>query len=413
MTTEYRVLKFHIDRRHPDWEVAKRHCSEARRLRNALLAISREKENLFRNGVVDHTISSQYGVTPWVLDEGIYIGNKFAFESIKNVITRSIEISLPYRSSSAVGMTLASNWQTIITNRTNGERSGSPRYSSKYSLVEYDSHTISISRKNKGRVVPSQWKTGVKLPENITHKSARLYHSHKDVFVLEVLYLHEIQDLTTGDNIAAIDLGVNKLAAITFSDGSQPLLVDGKYPKSLNQGAHRNNAKREVKNKQRMWKKRNRRINHYMHSASSSVIRSLLERGVNKLVIGWNEGFKDSPSMGKKNNQRFSSLPLARFRDMLTYKARQVGIAVILQEESYTSKASFIDGDTIPVYVDGEKNTVKFSGRRVKRGMYKSANGTFIHADVNGSYNILRKSNPSFGWSSGVVVTPTNLKFSY
>ena len=65
------------------------------------------------------------------------------------------------------------------------------------------------------------------------------------------------------------------------------------------------------------------------------------------------------------------------------------GITVITQEESYTSKASFLDNDDIPVY--GEANNPKFSGRRVKRGLYKTSDGRLINADVNGSYNILRK----------------------
>ena len=73
---------------------------------------------------------------------------------------------------------------------------------------------------------------------------------------------------------------------------------------------------------------------------------------------------------------------------MLVYKAQLVGIDVIITEESYTSKSSFLDNDPLPKY--GEKKP-KFSGKRVKRGLYRSGDGMLINADVNGSYNIIRK----------------------
>ena len=102
--------------------------------------------------------------------------------------------------------------------------------------------------------------------------------------------------------------------------------------------------------------------------------------------------------MGHKNNQEFVHIPHARFIEMLTYKAKLVGIQVILQEESYTSKASFLDRDPLPIYNPGRKEKPQFRGKREKRGLYRAADGRRIHADVNGSYNVLRKAFPnSFG----------------
>ena len=97
--------------------------------------------------------------------------------------------------------------------------------------------------------------------------------------------------------------------------------------------------------------------------------------------------------MGRKNNQQFVQLPHARFIDQLTYKARLVGIQVILQEESYTSKASFLDGDPIPTYQANRSEKPVFSGTRIARSWYRAKDGTVIHADINGSFNILRKSS--------------------
>jgi transposase len=94
---------------------------------------------------------------------------------------------------------------------------------------------------------------------------------------------------------------------------------------------------------------------------------------------------------------------------LLTYKAQLVGIQVVVQEESYTSKASFLDGDPLPVY--GDAGVSRFSGRRAQRGLYRTSIGRRIHADVNGSYTIGRKAFPnSFGQGiEAVVVRPIRL----
>lgn len=112
----------------------------------------------------------------------------------------------------------------------------------------------------------------------------------------------------------------------------------------------------------------------------------------------------------EQDKQHFVQLPHARFVDMLCYKARLVGIQVVLQEESYTSKASFLDGDAIPTYGEVEQEP-RFSGRRVKRGLYRASGKRFLNADVNGSYNILRKASPdAFGKGvEAVAVQPGRL----
>ena len=108
--------------------------------------------------------------------------------------------------------------------------------------------------------------------------------------------------------------------------------------------------------------------------------------------------------MGKRNNQNFVAVPHARFIEMLAYKAELVGIQVKITEESYTSKASFLDTDPLPVH--GATDFVAFSGKRVKRGLYRAADGRHINADVNGSYNIIRKVLPDafdFGAGKGIA----------
>ena len=129
------------------------------------------------------------------------------------------------------------------------------------------------------------------------------------------------------------------------------------------------------------------------------------------MVVGKNPFWKQEVKMGQKNNQQFVQIPHARFIEMLTYKAKLVGIQVILQEESYTSKASFLDRDPIPTYDPVRKEKPQFRGKREKRGLYRASDGRRIHADVNGSYNVLRKAFPnSFGQGIEVpAVVPRRL----
>ncbi len=127
----------------------------------------------------------------------------------------------------------------------------------------------------------------------------------------------------------------------------------------------------------------------------------LVAEGIGTLVIGKNVGWKNEANMGKKNNQKFVQIPHARLIDMLCYKAKLVGIQVILQEESYTSKASFLDLDPIPVH-GKVKDEPRFSGKRIKRGVYRSGMGRKINADINGSYNIMRKALPNAILRNGI-----------
>ncbi|WP_241212786.1 IS200/IS605 family accessory protein TnpB-related protein [Cyanobacterium aponinum] len=130
------------------------------------------------------------------------------------------------------------------------------------------------------------------------------------------------------------------------------------------------------------------RVDNYLHTVSRRVIDWCLLNSIGTLVIGKNDHWKQSINIGKKNNQQFVSIPHARLIEMLCYKGELMGIKVVVTEESYTSQSSFLDFDTLPSY--GEKKP-KFSGKRIKRGLYKTSTGKLINADVNGSYNCIRK----------------------
>jgi putative transposase len=235
-------------------------------------------------------------------------------------------------------------------------------------------------------------------------------------YVIEVVYQKaEVKAEVDQECIAALDLGVNVLAAITSNKpGFRPLLVNGRPLKSCNQFYNKQRAhyqSRLAKTKRftshrldRITTKRTRRVNAYLHTASRRIIRLLVAEKIGTLVIGKNPLWKQNVCMGKKNNQEFVQIPHARFIDMLTYKAELVGIRVVIREESYTSQASFLDLDPIPTYDPKRTEKRRFSGRRVRRGLYRASDGRRIHADINGSLNILRKAFPnSFG--QGIAAT--------
>jgi IS605 OrfB family transposase len=140
----------------------------------------------------------------------------------------------------------------------------------------------------------------------------------------------------------------------------------------------------------RVTRKPNHQMRDGINKAAKLIVDHCLKHGIGNLVIGWNQGFKSNADMGKLNNQKFVQMPLGKLKDRLKQLCDLHDIRFIETEEAYTSKASFLDGDSLPRY--GEKPPEwKASGKRIKRGLYRSADGIVINADLNGSANILRK----------------------
>jgi putative transposase len=224
-----------------------------------------------------------------------------------------------------------------------------------------------------------------------------------------------------------IDLGVTNLAAIASNrEGFAPRLVNGRPIKAWNQWYNKRmkelkkllpkaDRERVTKQMEQITNTRNRRIDHYLHTASRRIVDFLVAEGIGTVIIGKNPLWKQEAGMGKRNNQNFVSIPHARFIDMIMYKASLVGIQVEVREESYTSKASFVDLDPIPDYKPNDEEQHVFSGKRIGRRnrQYRTKDGREICADVNGAYNILRKSRPdAFSKAKGIagyVVHPVRL----
>src|SRR5258708_14836374 len=198
---------------------------------------------------------------------------------------------------------------------------------------------------------------------------------------------------------------MNNLVALTSNKpGFRSVLVNGRPVKSINQFYNKRKAelqsklrrKGTTKRMERITNKRNRRIDHYLHTVSHRIIDLLVQEGIGVLVIGKNDAWKQEANMGKLTNQNFVQIPHARFIAMLTYKAELVGITVKVTEESYTSKASLLDLDPLPVRDpnDGdEKHT--FSGKRIKRGLYRATTRLKFNPDANGPGNIITNESPT------------------
>jgi len=228
---------------------------------------------------------------------------------------------------------------------------------------------------------------------------------------IEIVYKKEIKDpLNINKRIIGIDLGVDNIAAITNNTGLKPVIVKGGIIKSINQFYNKQISKlrsvNDIQNKNNkkytkyttMMKlitdKRNREINDLFHKLSTGIIRYALLNNIDTIVIGHNELWKQNINIGKINNQKFTQIPFNKLIKLIKYKGEENGIDVILQDESYTSKCSFLDNETIEKH---DRYLVKI----IFRGMFKTFKGFLINADINGSYNIIKKAFPN-AFSNGI-----------
>ena len=233
-------------------------------------------------------------------------------------------------------------------------------------------------------------------------KEIRILPKHNARF-FDVAYVYEEveQKQSVGNNTLAIDLGVNNLATCIGTNGDS-FIIDGKKLKAINQQYNKRNAKlQSIKDIQgiigptnqqaKLLDKRKHRFQDYLNKSVRFIVDRCFKTGIGKIVVGHNPGIKQDANMGTRNNQNFVQIPISSFRLKLSGLCERVGIEYIETEESYTSKASGLDGDTIPKYNPFDTTKYRFSGKRIKRGLYKTQSGQLINADANGSLNILRK----------------------
>ncbi len=247
----------------------------------------------------------------------------------------------------------------------------------------------------------------IPFPERLADKNLKevriIPRFDAQFFEVEFITESEGQPTVKTNNVVAIDLGLDNLATCVSNTGSS-FILDGRKLKSINQWYNKENSRlQSIKDKQGikgLTKKqisitvnRNNKVRDYLNKATRYLINWCSKNRISTLVVGVNPGLKQNINLGKKTNQKFVQIPHHSLRLKLKAMCDRYGLIYKEQEESYTSKASFLDGDLIPVYNADNPTEYSFSGKRVKRGLYKTREGKLINADCNGAANIGVKSN--------------------
>ena len=243
-------------------------------------------------------------------------------------------------------------------------------------------------------------------------KQARVV-PNSSCFIVEIVYEKDVKEtIKTAGSIASIDLGLNNFITCIDNLGNVPLIINGKGLKSYNQLFNKKKAKlqsllplkRYSSNKIRQLEfKRYKFVSNFMHQVSKMLVKILLDRKIETLIIGYNKEWKQNINLGKKVNQSFVQIPYTSFLEKILYKCEEYGIKVILTEESYTSKIDHLANEPLT-------KRDSYLGKRIYRGLFKSSVGKILNADVNGALGIMRKVFPEkvleLIMDRGVVYTP-------
>ena len=294
-------------------------------------------------------------------------------------------------------------------------------------FIRIDKNNLLIPFSNKFKKKHKQ--INITIPtilENKRIKEIRIIPKFNARF-FEIQYTYELdynQRELNKNNALALDLGVNNIVSCVSNKG-ESFIVDGKRLKSINQWFNKENSRlQSIKDKQgynknpsfrqlRLSKNRENKINDYMSKTAKIIIDYCIKKDIGILVFGYDNLFQQKSNIGKSNNQNFVNIPFGKLKNKLKYLCDLNNIRFVEQEESYTSKASFWDKDDIPVFDINNNKKYNFSGRRIKRGLYKTKTGKLLNADINGALNILKKSNVvslSALYDRGEVDTPSRIR---
>jgi putative transposase len=225
--------------------------------------------------------------------------------------------------------------------------------------------------------------------------------------VLEIIYHKELENLNLDkDRVIGIDLGLNNIITMVNNAGQPPVVIKGGKVKAINQFYNKQLAKyKSIKDKQgieyetkrikNLTRKRNNKITDKFHKISRKVINYSIKHNFGTIIIGYNTKWKQNINIGRINNQQFVQIPFFKLISQIKYKSELLGINVVINKESFTSKCSFLDNEVI-------KRHKTYAGKRISRGLFRSQRGVIINADVNGAYNIIKKVVPKAISADGI-----------
>jgi len=239
------------------------------------------------------------------------------------------------------------------------------------------------------------------LPKNLDFAKLKEFTilPKNGVFYLECSYaLTKVETKLDMDQALAIDLGTSSNLMACVDTLGHSFLVDSRQAKAMNQLYNKRVANRKEGKDKDYWdsvldsftRKRNHQMRDMVNKAAVLAAKHCLAHGIGTIVIGWNDGIKDGCKMGKKINQQFVQMPLAKIKTRLEQLGVLYGFRVVQNEEANTSAGSYLDGDSLPAH-GCKPDGWKASGKRIKRGLYRSGDGWLVNADLNGAANILRK----------------------
>ena len=262
--------------------------------------------------------------------------------------------------------------------------------------VHYERGTLSF-KKRKGYIHLSKTEIFIKMPEDLNEndiKFARIVPGCGKITV-EIGFEKEPEPQVITGSYASIDPGVNNLVTMIDTVTKNPVIINGRPLKSINQWYNKKIAEMRSETERlhgKYWShkmssvtnRRNNKIKDYMHKASTYIVNHLVSNRIGILIIGEIKEWKQDTNMYKVNNQNFVCIPFEMLKSMLEYKCRLAGIEVVRQDEAYTSKCSFLDNEEI-------RKHEKYIGSRPKRGCFKTSTGRKVNADVNSACNIMKK----------------------
>ena len=335
-----------------------------------------------------------YSVRKYFFETGKYLN----YNEVNKDFTHSKQVdyvALPAKVSKMTQMLVDKNFKSffgcIKSDKVSRGRVKVPNYLPKdgRQVVTYTKQALSFVKKGYIRLS----KTDIYIKNTRDDIQFVRIVPNGDHIVLEIGYRVSVSDRRDSELIAGIDLGLNNLVTLV-SNASEPLIVNGRPLKSINQFYNKELASRKSvletfgrKNSnslQRLHLKRNNKVKDYIHKTSREVVNHLVSNNITTLVVGYNRGWKQDINLSKKVNQNFVQVPFLMLVEQLRYKCNLEGISFHLQEESYTSKCSFFDGEDI-------KKHISYLGRRVKRGLFKTSSGRLVNADINAALNITKK----------------------
>lgn len=406
-----RTGRFKVKASHPDYEMIKLHTIEAKEIYNYANYIIRQlffkksgKENFSLDFINEYSELAE--------DFNIYISEKLQFTStfyrIICKFSRIKKYSINSKMVQNIVDILKRDWKSywkLLKLKIGGKydkKVNIPKYKKKYSVVEYNPQVISKNKLKNGYIGTSKMKEGFKIPnfyKEYTCKSARSLWKN-DFLYMEIIYEKEVPEKRKIKKVAAVDLGGKILMSIAYNFNRRGISISANMLRSLNHYYNKMigtmtsllpKGIRISKAIQNLWRKRDEQVRNLLGYYANKLIKEFKLIGIDKFIIGKNKEQKQEIDLHSKlKNRNFCMIPFNKLVEILKYKCEENGIECMEQEESYTSKASFLDNDFIPVYGSEDKK-YEFSGWRNGRTYKIKGKNQRIHADLNGALNIMRK----------------------